>query len=106
MHDIWSIGPTAVALGLRARKFSPAEADRLTGVLQRDARGEFPSLTPADKKRLLFACWLKDHGRLTDAARPGEVVLGSTADAAAHAERAARVQGIVQVPTHIERRTA
>ena len=105
MHDIWSIGPTAVALGLRARKFSPAEADRLTGVLQRDARGEFPDLTAADKKRLLFACWLKDHGRLTDAARPGEVVLGSTtSDATAHAER--EVQGTAQVPTHIERRAA
>jgi hypothetical protein len=69
--DIWSIGPTAAAIGLRLRGFSYHEADRLVGVLQRDARGEFPGLTAAEKRRLLFVCWLVDRGRLGDGQRRG-----------------------------------
>ena len=45
--------------------FPPAEARRLTPLLQRYARGEFPDLA-GHAGRILFACWLKAHGRLSD----------------------------------------
>ena len=71
MPDIWSIGPTAAAHGLRAHGFSFEEANRLVDVLQRDARGAFPDLEGVDRKRLLFACWLVDRRKLGNGQRRG-----------------------------------
>ena len=68
--SIWTLirfaGPTAAAFVLRGRGFTPAESERLAGVLQRDLRGEFAALSEADKRRALFICWLRNHGKLTD----------------------------------------
>ncbi|HET7772173.1 MAG TPA: hypothetical protein VFN74_25595 [Chloroflexota bacterium] len=85
MASLWTLsriaGPTATALALRGRDFSPREAERLSAVLQRDLRGEFQPLEREDKQRALFICWLKDHGRLTD--HPAD----QSADAAERFER-------------------
>jgi hypothetical protein len=70
MTNVWTLsrfGPPAAAFGLRGCGFSPREAERLADVLQRDLRGEFAPLEKEDKRRALFICWLRDHGRLTDA---------------------------------------
>lgn len=96
MPDIWSIGPTAAALGLRLRGFSYDEADRLVGVLQRDARGEFPCLTGVEKKRLLFVCWLVDRGRLGDGQRRGWVALSRLASVPSPARPAAPAPGVYE----------
>jgi hypothetical protein len=45
--------------------FPPVEARRLTPLLQRYARGAFPELA-GHAGRILFACWLKARGRLSD----------------------------------------
>ena len=66
MADIWTIGPTAAAFMLRARGFSPRTAERVVGVMERDARGDFTDLTAAEKRRLVFVCWLVDHRRIGD----------------------------------------
>ena len=65
MTDFWTTGPTAAALGLRVLGFSPREAERLVRLKLRYERGGFRELTIAHK-RLLFARWLVDHGRLSD----------------------------------------
>ncbi len=61
MIDFWTFGPTAAAYGLRARGFSPREADRLVALKLRHERGEFRELTEYD--RLRFMRWLVEHGR-------------------------------------------
>lgn len=66
MPDFWAFGPTAAAVGLRALGFSPREAERLVMLKLRYLRREFPKPT-LEEKRLRFARWLVDHGRLTDA---------------------------------------
>jgi hypothetical protein len=65
MTDLWRTGPTAAAFGLRALGFSPQQAERLVALKLRYQRGEFRELTDAHK-RLLFARWLFEHGRLSD----------------------------------------
>src|SRR5581483_7155626 len=65
MTDFWTTGPTAAALGLRVLGFSPREAERLVRLKLRYERGGFRELT-ITHKRLLFARWLVDHGRLSD----------------------------------------
>jgi hypothetical protein len=62
--DIWAIGPTAAALALRARGFSPAEAERVVQLKIRYQRGEFRELT--DRARWVFARWLTQHGWFSD----------------------------------------
>jgi hypothetical protein len=63
--DIWAIGPTAAALSLRSHGFSPSEASRIVALRVRFERGEFRETTRA-QKRLEFARWLVEHGRLTE----------------------------------------
>jgi hypothetical protein len=65
MPDVWTIGPTAAARALRARGFSPREAERLVALRLRLERGAFRETT-AVHKRLLFIRWLIDHGRLSE----------------------------------------
>lgn len=65
MRDFWTAGPTAAALGLRARGFSPWEANCLVALKLRYERGDFREVSDAHK-RLAFARWLVDHGRLSD----------------------------------------
>jgi len=65
MTEFWTMGPTAAALGLRAQGFSPRQAERLVRLKLRCERGEFRELTD-QQKRLLFARWLVEHGRLND----------------------------------------
>ena len=60
MIDFWTLGPTAAALNLRARGFSPREAERLVALKLRYERGEFRELTVYD--RLCFMRWLAVHG--------------------------------------------
>ena len=62
--DFWTVGPTAAALGLRTRGFSPQEAERLVRLKIRYERGEFRELT--DHSRWAFTRWLIQHGRLSD----------------------------------------
>lgn len=61
MIDFWTLGPTAAALTLRTRGFSPQEAERLVGLKLRHERGEFREITEQD--RLRFMRWLVEHGR-------------------------------------------
>ncbi len=61
MIDVWTLGPTAAAFGLRARGFSPQEAERLVALKLRHERGEFRELT--DRDWLRFLRWLVEHGR-------------------------------------------
>jgi hypothetical protein len=65
MSDLWMVGPTALALGLRQRGFSPREAERLVALKLRYVRGGFREVTN-EQKRLRFARWLVDHGRLDE----------------------------------------
>ena len=64
MIDFWTLGPTAAAFNLRARGFSPREAERLVALKLRYERGEFRELTEYD--RLCFVRWLVEHGRFAD----------------------------------------
>jgi hypothetical protein len=66
LPDFWALGPAAAAVGLRALGFSPREAERLVTLKLHYLRREFPEPT-LEEKRLRFARWLVDHGRLTDA---------------------------------------
>jgi hypothetical protein len=65
MSDLGMIGPTALALGLRRRRFSPPEAERLVALKLRFMRGGLRDVTH-ELKRLRFARWLVDHGRLDE----------------------------------------
>ena len=65
MIDFWSVGPSAAALSLRALGFSPREAERLVLLKVRYQRGDFQELSHG-QKRLLFARWLVEHGRLSE----------------------------------------
>ena len=65
LWSVWSMGPTAAALALRAQGFTLPEANRLVVLRRRYERGEFFEVTSA-QKRLEFARWLVQHGRLTD----------------------------------------
>lgn len=68
MIDFWAIGPTAAALSLRARGFSPKEAERLVQVKIRYGRGNFRELTDVERRQLflLFLRWLAERGRFND----------------------------------------
>ncbi len=61
MIDFWTLGPTAAVFGLRARGFSPREAERLVALELRYGRGEF--CEPTDHDRLRVLRWLVEHGR-------------------------------------------
>jgi hypothetical protein len=65
MPDVWTFGPTAAAQALRACGFSPRQAERLVALKIRYERGVFRELS-ATQKRLLFARWLVQHGRIGD----------------------------------------
>ena len=65
MSDLWMVGPTALALGLRRHGFSLREAERLVALKFRYVRGEYRELTEP-QKRLRFARWLVDHGWLSE----------------------------------------
>lgn len=65
MRDFWALGPTAAALGLRAMGFTAHEAERLVMLKLRYLRGRFPQPT-LPEKRLRFARWLVEHGRLNE----------------------------------------
>jgi hypothetical protein len=75
MTDFWSVGPTRAALGLRALGFTPWEAERLVVLKMRYERGGFRELAEVsqEQKRLRFARWLVEHGRLTDWRAGGHV---------------------------------
>jgi len=66
LADFWTLGPTAAAVSLRAMGFGPREADCLVALKLRYLRGDFPKPT-LEEKRLHFARWLVQTGRLTDA---------------------------------------
>ncbi len=68
MLDFWSLGPTAAVVGLRRLGYSAREAERLVALKLRYDRGAFREFTDA-QKRLLFARWLVEHGRLRSSAR-------------------------------------
>jgi hypothetical protein len=65
MSDLWIVGPTALAFGLRRRGFSIREAERLVVLKIRYVRGEFSEMTEP-QKRLRFAHWLVNHGWLSE----------------------------------------
>jgi hypothetical protein len=65
MNQFWTIGPTAAALSLRALGFSPRAAERLVKLKLGYDRGEFREVSD-EQKRLLFARWLFEHGRIGD----------------------------------------
>jgi len=52
-------------MALLRRGFSPRTARRLADALRRHEAGEYPELA-GSPRRLLFASWLIEHGRLTD----------------------------------------
>ncbi|HEU5315682.1 MAG TPA: hypothetical protein VFX49_06195 [Chloroflexota bacterium] len=56
---------TADMARLRAQGFSPQGAARLAELRRRHARGDLTE-SPIELKRLEFACWLVEHGRLSD----------------------------------------
>ena len=58
-------GPTALAIWLRSRGFSPREAECLVALKLRYVRGGFREVTN-EQKRLRFARWLVDHGWLDE----------------------------------------
>jgi hypothetical protein len=65
MTDLWTIGPTAAVRALRACGFSLRQAERLVALKLRYERGVFREVT-VSQKRLLFARWLVEHGRLDE----------------------------------------
>jgi len=65
MSDLWMVGPTALAFGLRRHGYSLREAERLVALKLRYVRGEYRELTEP-QKRLRFARWLVDHGWLSE----------------------------------------
>ena len=65
MIDIWTIGPTAAALGLRRHGFTPPQAERLVALRLRRERGELHELTYEECRRRFYR-WLVEHGRFTD----------------------------------------
>jgi hypothetical protein len=62
MSDVWTLGPTATAMFLRAHGFSPREAERLVRLKLR--RGGFHEITPTRRflAHVLFLRWLAQHG--------------------------------------------
>lgn len=68
MAEFWTIGPMAAAFSLRVAGFSPRESERLVALKLRYERGDFRELTDA-QKRLRFARWLVEHGRVSDRPR-------------------------------------
>jgi hypothetical protein len=68
MSDFWTFGPTAAAMFLRARGFSPREAERLVRLKLRFERGDSHELTPTRRflAHLLFLRWLAQQGRFDD----------------------------------------
>ncbi len=52
-------------MALLRHGFSPRTARRLADTLRRLEAGEYPELA-GSPRRLLFASWLIEHGRLTD----------------------------------------
>jgi hypothetical protein len=69
MSDFLKIGLPGAALYLRANGFSWSESDRLLQLKLRFERGPFREVTD-EQKRLEFAKWLVDHGRLNDRQEP------------------------------------
>jgi hypothetical protein len=65
LSDFWTVGPTVAMLGLRAMGFNAREAERLVSMKLRYLRGDFRQPT-LEEKRLRFARWLVEHGRLSD----------------------------------------
>ncbi len=65
MTDFWTVGPTRATVSLRALGFTPREAERLLALKLRYEHGDFREVTQ-EQKRLRFARWLVEHGRLTD----------------------------------------
>ena len=65
MIEIWRMGPLAAAVALRGLDFSPDEANRLVALKLRCERGDLDDPTDA-QKRLLFARWLFQNGRLSE----------------------------------------
>jgi hypothetical protein len=65
MSDVWMLGPTALAFGLRRLGFTPTEADRIVALRLRYVRGHFRELTDPHK-RVLFARYLVEHGWLNE----------------------------------------
>ena len=65
MSDFWMFGLSRAALWLRANGFSWLETDRLLRLQLRSDRGDFREVTD-EYKRVAFAQWLVEHGRLTD----------------------------------------
>ena len=63
--DIWTVGPTAAEHCLRSLGFSPSQASRLVAMRVRYQRGAYRTPT-GEQKRLEFARWLVEHGRLTE----------------------------------------
>jgi hypothetical protein len=81
MSDLWMVGPTALALGLRQRGFSPREAERLVALKLRYVRGGFREFTN-EQKRLRFARWLVDHGWLDEGGDDAIEEVGADVDLA------------------------
>ena len=65
MNQFWTMGPTAAAFSLRAQGFSPRAAERLVKLKLGYDRGEFREVSD-EQKRLFFARWLFEHGRIGD----------------------------------------
>ena len=61
MSDLWMVGPTALAFGLRRHGYSLRGAERLVALELRYVFGEYREITEPPK-RLRFARWLVDHG--------------------------------------------
>jgi hypothetical protein len=68
VRDFWAVGPTATAVVLRARGFSPRQAEQLVRLKLRYARGEYHELTPAQRRlaHLLFLRWASQRGWFDD----------------------------------------
>jgi hypothetical protein len=65
MIEIWRMGPIAAAVVLRGLDFSPDEANRLVALKLRCEHGDLDDPTDT-QKRLLFARWLVQIGRLSE----------------------------------------
>ena len=81
MSDFWTVGPTVAMLGLRAIGFNAREAERLVSMKLRYLRGDFRQPT-LEEKRLRFARWLVEHGRLSDGQPTSDVNEQATLKAA------------------------